>query len=403
MKNETGRIVVTGLGSVSAAGTDMTSLWESAGEERINVRSMVIAGCDRPISVYAAGEIPVATPKEHRLVRHADRSAQLALHAALEAWRTAGLDKNPADPLRTGLVIGSSRGPAEFNHRVDQHLLKKATDSSYTAFSSISGIIATALKIQGCSLMTSATCISSAVAIKTAMQLLHSDELDVALVGGVDAPLVDSLLEQFAATQVLSLETGPQALLPFGKNRRGTVLGEGACFIVVESEKSAHRRDASILGLMLHVALGCDPGFRAGGNKNGEGLRRTIENALRFLEWKPTQVDLLHLHGTGTLLNDSMESLCVQNLFGPVEGQPISWATKGLTGHTLGASAVFQVALTLEAMRQSYLPGTTNGSNQDPLCPIRLSLAPGSHQPLGKALCLTSGFWGNTSCIALGR
>ena len=304
------------------------------------------------------------------------------------------------DPLRIGVVVGSSRGPVEVNHLLGARTPKRPTDSLYISFSSISGVIASALQIQGCSLMSSATCISGAAALKTGMAMIHSGELDIVLAGGVDAPLVDPLLEQYAATGVLATDVGPQALQPFARTRTGTVLGEGSAFVVLESEASALRRGVPIRGLIHHVAVGCDFGSRAGTN-TGEALRQTTERALLAMKTTSQEIDLLHLHGTGTQLNDAMESRCVQSIFGPEKYQPHSWASKGVTGHTLGASALFQVVLTLEALGQSFLPGSANSTDPDPACPLRLQRGLGAKMSLRKALCLTSGFWGNTSCIGL--
>jgi len=393
-----GRIAVTGLGSLSAAGSDVRSLWENTAAGRVHVRTDYFAPLGRDISAYAVDELPVAA-QERRLTRHADRSVLLALCAAKEAWHAAGL--HHIDRSRTGLVIGSSRGPAGANSLADRHSPKNPTDSAYTTFSCISGIISAALEIHGCSMMTSATCISSAVALKAAMQMLDSGELDAVLVGGVDAPLVGSLFEQFAATKVLAAETGPEALRPFGRNRGGTVLGEGAAFVALETEASALKRGASIHGFIHHVAVSRDSSFRTGGNKKGEALRQMTEQTLRSMRQLPGEVNLLHLHGSGTHLNDAMESHCIQTVFGPEAQQPYSWATKGITGHTLGASSLFQLILTLEAFRHSFIPPTANGADRDPACAIRLSLGPGVETPLRTAVCLTSGFWGNTSCIGI--
>ena len=98
--------------------------------------------------------------------------------------------------------------------------------------------------------MTSATCISGAVALQTALFMLRNGDLDVAIVGGVDAPLVDSLLDQFAAAGVLASASDKSALRPFDKNRSGTAVGEGAAFVIVETEAHAHSREAKIRGII---------------------------------------------------------------------------------------------------------------------------------------------------------
>ncbi len=400
MKHTGHGLVVTGVGSISAGGNDTALLWKHCLMGRVNVTTQHLAGLSREMTVYAAPHHTALTAREQRLGRRADRSARLALAAASQAWAAAGLQQGGLDRTRLGVIVGSSRGPAEVNAVVGLRGAKYPTDSANTTFASISGLISSALNLDGVSLMTSATCISGAMALKSGMQFIQSGELDVVLVGGVDAPLLASLLEQFAVTGVGSPENGPMALRPFDRHRSGTVLGEGAAFVVLESEASARRRGAVIYGRVHAVAVGCDSVYRTGSDQEGAGLRRVTEDCLRGLQLKTSQVDLLHLHGTGTELNDAMESRCVRRVFGPEAEQPWSWASKGITGHTLGASALFQVVLALEAMRQAFVPPTVNCVKQDPACAIRLSR--GVETRMETALCLTSGFWGNRSCIALG-
>ena len=400
MTKDARRVVITGVGTFGAAGSTVEALWKNVAAARPKVDLRFLPRIQTHLPVYAAGD-PVFTTEDHRLTRRADRSTHLALAAAQEAWQDAKLGPESTDPVRVGLVIGSSRGPSGTSTATDNRHPKHATDSLYTTFSSAAGMIAASLQIQGCSLMVSATCISGAVAIKTALQMIDSGDLDAVLVGGVDAPLVDSLLEQFAATKVLSRESGPEALQPFGKHRSGTVLGEGAAFLVLESETSAQRRGAVIRGWVRHVAISCEPFSRAGGNENGEALRNVMQRSLRAADRSPREIDLVHVHGTGTHLNDRTESHSLRAIFGEESEQPSSWATKAMTGHILGASPLFQVVLTLEAMRHSFLPGSANGTNLDPACPLRLSTGLGVPKLMQTALCLNSGFWGNTSCIVL--
>ena len=399
---ETPRFAVTGMGSFSAAGANMTALWESAKAVRTNVSEWHLKQSQKILPVYAAGH-PNFSPDERQMVHRADRSATLALAAAKEAWIDAGLQAFEPDLVRVGVVIGSSRGPATINAMERSRASQKASLSAYTTFSSISGIVASALQIQGSSLMTSATCISGAVALKSALQMIQVGELDIVLVGGVDAPLTNSLLEQFWATTILSPENNSTALQPFGRERQGTVLGEGSAFLVVETEDFARRRGAPIRGFIDQVTIGCEPSFRTGADQDGEGLKKIVSRALDARKLNPKDIDLLHLHGTGTKLNDRMESNCVRQIFGDESAQPSSWATKALTGHTLGASPLFQIILTLEAMKHSFLPGSANSHDLDPACPLRLSQGSGSTRNMETALCLTSGFWGNISCVSLRR
>jgi 3-oxoacyl-[acyl-carrier-protein] synthase II len=277
----------------------------------------------------------------------------------------------------------------------------RPSNSVYTTFSSIPGIIACALDIQGGALSVSATCASGGAAAYTGMQMLRSGEFDAVLVGCVDAPLIDSILKQLVVTGVLSSRCGNDALRPFDLHRDGTVLGEGAAFMLLESPAFALRRGAPVRGLLQAVTLNCESQSRSRPSDDGEGLQRAVRAALQQSSLAAAEVDLVHLHGTGTHLNDTVESRCVRSLFGEVRTQPVCWASKAITGHTFGASALFIAVLTLEAMRHSHVTATTNCFTPDPGCPIRLSLGKGEARPIRTAVCLTSGFWGNNACLVL--
>jgi 3-oxoacyl-[acyl-carrier-protein] synthase II len=233
--------------------------------------------------------------------------------------------------------------------------------------------------------------------------MLRTGELDVAIVGGVDAPLVSNLLEQFAAAGVLASANDKSALRPFDKNRSGTAVGEGAAFVIVEAEEQAHSRDAKVRGIIHSVATGCEPSLRSSMSANAQGLQQTVRLALTYSSLDPNNIDLAILHGTGTRMNDLMESRCVHDLFGEIPDQPYSLGTKAITGHTLGGSAIFQLLIGLEAMRHGFIPGTANCATLDPECPIRLSVGEGVATDVRRGACLTSGFWGNSSCIVFGE
>jgi 3-oxoacyl-[acyl-carrier-protein] synthase II len=323
--------------------------------------------------------------------------------AAREAWQHAGIEGAEFDPARVGVVMGSSRGPADIVDASAAREIKRPSEAVYTAFSSAPGILASAFGIKGFALSVSATCTSGAAAIQTARQMLRSGDFDIVLAGGADAPLIDSILQRMHSTGTLSAsQRWDEALKPFDAHRDGTALGEGAAFLVLETASSAARRGVPSHGVLLGAAITCEPHSRTRPSKDCEGLQRAVRVALNQASAPLPRVDMLHLHGTGTAVNDLEESACVSALYPSHSEQPISWASKGITGHTLGAASAFQAVLTLLAMRHSYLPGTANCTVQDPGCRIRLSLADGSSQIIRTALCLTSGFWGKSSCLYLG-
>ena len=393
-------IVITGLGATGGGSRNCADLWENCCEGRVTAQLKTVG--DVCLPVYAVPD-PNLTPSDSHLVRKAGRAAALALAAAREAWQDARLNLGGYDPARIGVIVGSSRGPADVVDASLAHTSKRPSESIYTAFSSTAGLLASAFEIQGCSLSVSATCTSGATAIYTASRLLQSGDLDIVLAGGVDAPLIPSILERMAATGVLSSSvTSQDALRPFDVARNGTVLGEGAAFVVLESAASSARRGVPSRGTLLGAALTTESHLRSRPTDQGEGLQRAIKTALTSNSMEVPTPDLIHLHGTGTKINDQSESACVQACFGSPDSQPIAWGSKGITGHTLGAASSFQSILTLLAMQHSFVPGTANCSTQDPSCNIRLSLGKGFPQRIRTALCITSGFWGKSSCLYFG-
>jgi 3-oxoacyl-[acyl-carrier-protein] synthase II len=394
------RVVVTGLGTHGAGGTSAQLLWDNTIRQIVRVEQRSISS-GRVCAVYAAPE-PDFAAEEARTVKHADRAAKLALCAAQQAWEDACLTRAKTEPERVGVIIGSSRGPAAATLSSGNGRAR-AIDAVYTAFSSIAGVVAAELGAAKCAQMTSATCISGAVALQTALFMLDNGDLDVAIVGAVDAPLVENLLEQFAAAGVLASASDASALRPFDKNRNGTAVGEGAAFVIVENEEHARARGAKIRGIIHAVATGCEPHLRSSMSMNAQGMQETVRRALGCSSLTPSDIDLAILHGTGTRMNDLMESRCLHALFGDVARQPRALGTKAITGHTLGGSALFQLLIGLESIRHGFIPGTANCTLLDPECPLRLSLGEGIAAEVKRGICLTSGFWGNSSCIIFGR
>lgn len=400
MSAKNSRIVITGAGTFGAGGESLEELWNNTVSQIVRVQKRAISS-GRECVVYRAPELPdeIASSK---MAKHADLSARLALVAAKKAWQDACLTPTKIDPQRVGVIIGSSRGPAGATMSSGNGHTRP-TDAVYTAFSSIAGVVAAEIGAERCAQMTSATCISGAAALQTALLMLRSGDLDVAIVGGVDAPLVDNLLEQFAAAGVLASANDENALRPFDSNRSGTAVGEGAAFVIVETEEHAHSRQSKILGVIHAVATGCEPYLRSSISMNAQGMQQTVRRALACFSLAPNDIDLAILHGTGTQINDLMESRCVHDLFGEIVEQPYSLGTKPITGHTLGGSAIFQLLIGLEAIRHGFIPGTANCTTLDPECPLRLSIGKGVAAEVRHGVCLTSGFWGNSSCIVFGR
>jgi 3-oxoacyl-[acyl-carrier-protein] synthase II len=224
--------------------------------------------------------------------------------------------------------------------------------------------------------------------------------LDLVLVAGVDAPLAYSLVEQYLAAGVLSTYHDPcMALRPFDLHRSGTVLGEGAVVVLLESEKMALQRQAPMLAKLNAVALQNRPGCRAALDPEGEALQQVMQQSLEQAMLSRNQIAAVHLHGTGTTKNDLIESRAISSFFSTSSAPPIASANKALTGHLLGASPLFQLLSALLTLQHGWVPPVTHCKQLDPACHLRISR--GESLSPAPALCLNSGFWGNVSSIVI--
>lgn len=389
------------MGAVSAGGKNSEELWQNAlaGNGKAALHEFKKKKLFLPVYRAVLDEF---SKKDLHLLRQADRTAQLLLAASREAWGKGCVADTTYPPHRIGVVIGSSRGPTTLQDEQVTRDKKRPTSPLYTTQSSMAGLLTTAFSIKGPSFVVASTCTSGATALALGQQLIQSGTVDLVLVGGVDAPLTESILEQYQAAGVLAPFKENQAILrPFDCNRTGTVLGEGAAALILESEKLANRRNAPILGKLKTVALQTDPGRRASLDLEGRALQQVLKTSLEQSSCTLEEISAIHLHGTGTQQNDLIESHVIHTLFGEPMQQPIIWANKSITGHVLGASPLFQLILALKTMEHQWVPKIAHCDHLDRLCRLRISS--GEQTELTTAICLNSGFWGNVSSIVISR
>lgn len=391
-------IVVTGLGAFGAAGTNPDTLWSSvlAGKSFAAVETFPTGNS---FAVCRAPAIENPLPK---LLRHADRCAQISFAAAEQAWlqSSAGNLKNPA---RLGLAIGTSRGPIEkLETGFDQarHSRCKPTALVSASFGSVSGSIAQALGLQGPTAILSATCASAALAIGWAADQILLGKADLMLAGGADAPLTASILAQLEASGITGHDSDPAKICrPFSLERTGIVPGEGAAFLVLESLAHAKRRGAVPLARLSGWSCGMDGAGRTDIDPHGAGLARAIRASLDSAGLAPSDIDHINTHGTGTPQNDLGESRAIESVFG--DDVPCV-SIKPVTGHCMGASPALEAVVCIQSLRHQLLPGSPNSTPKDPECRIRIPIEP-LKAPLRHVLSNSSGLWGAHACLVFSR
>lgn len=370
------RVVVTGLGCVTPLGLDVASSWKAALAGTCGIVSMPECDDRLPSRIAApvAGELDVGDlhPKERRRY---DRAILLALAAAREAMADASL-ADAADPDRVGVAIGSGIGGIGTllaNHR--SYLEKGPRRVSpffipMTLANMPSGVVAIRHGLRGPNLCHVTACASAAHSIGEAARAIRSGDVDAMLAGGTEAAILDLVLAGFGSMQALSKrnEEPQRASRPFDADRDGFVLGEGAAVLVLESEAHARARGVRIHAELAGYAASGDAAQLAAPDVNSGGAIRSMRGALADAKVEPEAVGHINAHATSTPAGDVVEVESIRHVFGKhTDGVAVS-ATKGMTGHLLGAAGAVEAIFSVKALQDGMLPPTINLDRPDPAC-----------------------------------
>lgn len=370
------RVVVTGLGSVTPLGLDVATSWRAAlagscgivglpeSDERLPARIAALAPDD-----FDVGDLH---PKERRRY---DRAMLLALAAAREAVADAGLE-GEVDPDRVGVAIGSGIGGIGTllaNHR--RYLEKGPRRVSpffipMTLLNMASGVVAIRHGWRGPNLCHVTACASSAHSLGEAARAIRVGDADVMLAGGTEAAINDLVLAGFGSMHALSTRNDePQrASRPFDANRDGFVLGEGAAVLVLEAEEHARARGARVRAELAGYGATADAAQLAAPDIESGGAVRCMRAALADAGLEPQAVDYINAHATSTPAGDVVEVESIRRAFGEHADSIAVSATKGMTGHLLGAAGAVEAVFCVKALEDGQLPPTINLEGLDPAC-----------------------------------
>ena len=360
------RVVITGLGIVSPLGRGKDATLDALKNARSGIRN--IASIDASsLNCRIAGEVP-GELTEHR--GH-DRFTRFALIAAEEAAEQAG--DLGIDPERIGTLIGTGLGGCE---TLDANYRKLYAENGRihplgiptSMYNAAASAVSAKLNAKGVSYAVVSACASSAHAIGLAAQAIRTGQADAVFAGGADAPITIGIVKAWEALRVLAIdnEHPEEACRPFSADRRGLVLAEGAAVLVLESLGNARRRGADILGEIAGFGATSDAGHVT--DPSADGAARAMKLAVADAGLGATDVGYINAHGTGTRANDPTETAAIHAVFGG-SAPPVS-STKSLHGHAMGASGAIEIASSLLALRDGFLPPTINLREADPACDL---------------------------------
>jgi 3-oxoacyl-[acyl-carrier-protein] synthase II len=409
------RAFVTGIGCVGPHGTGRMAFADGLRAGRSGVRGVTLFDADA-LACRVAAEVPDFDPATWIARRDRDRVARvvpLALAAAHEALADAGLDPR-ALPAATReslhVLIGSGGACVEYAERQYEILFTRGVEavSPYAVPCSTPGMLASEISLAfglgGMSHALSNGCTSSTDALGYALDLVRSGRIDRALVGGADACITRGVLAGYCAMRVVSTgwnETPARASRPMSADRDGFVLGEGAWMLLVESDVAAAERGSTIWGEIAGYGATCEAHHRVALREDGAEPARAMRLALADAGLAPEAIDYVNLHGTGTALNDRVESRAVRLALGTHAAHIPASATKSMIGHPQGASGAAGVVATLIAMRSGFVPPTINLDVPDPDCDLDCVPHHARAGTVRAALCNCLGFGSKNAALVV--
>jgi len=243
-----------------------------------------------------------------------------------------------------------------------------------------------------------AACATGVHSLLYASRILKEKRCDFAIAGAVESSLHPVIVAGFKQLGVLSRDP-----CPFDKHRSGFMIGEGAGILALERKTDAVRRGARIYGEIIGCAIGSDYNHPTSFNPDGSSISAVLKRAMDQAKFPVENVDYINLHGTGTEINDIIETKAVKKVFGKsVKGLSLS-STKASTGHLLGASGSLEAAITCLAIRDQFVPPTVNLNHSDPRCDLDYTANKGKSKKINIAASLSFGFGGPIGAILLQR
>ncbi len=373
------KVVVTGLGMVTAVGRDRDATWASVRAGKGGVSPITSFDTEGYRTTFAA-EIKdfdpnvVMDPKESR---KADRYAQLAIAAAEQAVAQAQCG-SPSDPFRAGVIIASGIGGMLTFEEQHTKLMQRGPRGVSPLFIPMmiadmaSGLVSIRYGFRGPNFSTVSACASAGHAIATAYDHIRLGNADVMITGGAEAAICPMALSGFGNMKALSARNDEpeKASRPFDAERDGFVLGEGAGIMVIEGEEHAQARGATILGEIVGYGATADAYHMTQPDNDGEGAQASMSLALKSAGITPEQVGYINAHGTSTYFNDKIESLAIRKVFGDHADRLAVSSTKSMVGHLLGAAGGVEGGVTVLALHEGILPPTINLDHPDPECDL---------------------------------
>ncbi len=410
------RVVVTGMGMVTALGTDVASTWEGLVAGRSGIRTIEAFDPSRLESRIAA-EVPGFDPSgviDRKEMRRMDRYMQFGLVVSRQALDQAGLPGRIEGRLaeRTGVILGSGLGGV--NTLFDNVLLmaERGPDRISPFFIPMgianvgAGQVSIAFGPLGPNFAIVSACATGGHAIGEAWETIRRHDADVMIAGGVESAIHEAAVGGFSAMKALSTRNDDPAgsSRPFDQGRDGFVIGEGAAVVILEALEHAEARGATPLAELVGYGATADASHITLPAPGGAGAVRAARRALEKAGIEPDAVDHLNAHATSTAEGDRAELQAIRTIFGDHAPDVAVTANKSMVGHTLGAAGAIEAIATIQSIRTGLIPPTINLTDPDPAAE-GLDLTPdhAARRTVRTAISNSFGFGGQNTALVFTR
>ena len=386
------RVVITGLGVVSALGTGREANMQGLREGRSGIAPISLIDPER-LMVKIAAEAKQFSGEDHfdrQQLSLFDRVTAMAMVCASEAVAQSGIEFDEALGLKTATIIGTAMGGLhtldENYHAVYREMKNRVHPLIIPRLMANAPVSQISMEygLKGASWSVSTACSSSNHAIAQAFQLVRSGTADAAVTGGTESVLCFGGIKAWEGLRVMS----PDGCRPFSKNRNGMVLGEGAAILILEELERAKARGAPILGEIVGAGMTADAGDIVA--PAIDGAARAMRQAITDARMVPGEVDYINAHGTATTMNDRTEAAAIHMVLGEQANSVLVSSTKSMHGHCIGAAGALEAAATLMALGEGVVPPTINHDETDP--EIDLDVVPNTAREVRVDAALSNSF-----------
>jgi 3-oxoacyl-[acyl-carrier-protein] synthase II len=410
------RVVITGMGTVIALGSDVGTTWEGMVAGRSGIATITQFDPSR-VTSKIAGEVKDFDPSailDRKDIRRTDRYIQFALVCSRQALDQAGLPGRLDDDLaaRTGVIIGSGLGGV---HTLFDNILlmgERGPDRISPFFVPMgianvgAGQVAIATGAIGPNFATVSACATGGHALGEAWETIRRGDADMMIAGGVEAGIHEGTVGGFASMKALSTRNDEpeRASRPFDAGRDGFVIGEGCGVLVLEALEAAEARGATPLAEMVGYGATADASHITLPAPGGIGAVRAARRALEKAGLDPAEVDHVNAHATSTPEGDKSELMAIRTIFGDHAPRVAVTASKSMIGHTLGAAGAIESIATIMALRDGCVPPTLNLDTPDGHAEgLDLTPRTASRRPVRVALSNSFGFGGQNTALVFRR